>query len=128
MNKVLLLLLLVARPLAQLICGGSPLPLPSSCPLLRFTLSVKWNPSTGQISPQSDDSGRTVYHVRLKGDGARFQKLDVTGVVLSQGGMEAVRSLSNVKVLIINGDASASETILFKTLYVPSSHPRAQRV
>ena len=29
------------------------------CPLLRFTLSVKWNPSTGQISPQSDDSGRT---------------------------------------------------------------------
>jgi hypothetical protein len=62
-----------------------------------------------------------VYFCDRFADKARQSNLGVTGIVLSQGGADAVRALSSLKVLVINGDASSSPATLFAALYGPSS-------
>jgi hypothetical protein len=49
----------------------------------------------------------------------------VTGVALSQGGCEAVRAMSNVKVLCVNGDVKSSEETVFKTMCPTPNLPLA---
>ncbi len=50
---------------------------------------------------------------------ARHKSVEVTGVALSRGGCEAVRAMSNVKVLCANGDVRSSEETVFKTMCPP---------
>jgi hypothetical protein len=47
---------------------------------------------------------------------AQQNTLGVTGIVLSQGGGEAVRALCNLRVVVVNGDVSSSQATLFTTL------------
>jgi hypothetical protein len=95
-----------------------------------------WNSSKGHVTSQMDGSrGVVVSHrsadSRAAKAEARHRSVEVTGVALSQGGCEAVRAMSNVKVLCVNGDIRSSEETVFKTMCPPPtslSHSHTQHI
>ncbi len=103
---------------------ASPLLLPATSPLVKFTLNMLWASSKNQVSSQMDSRRGAVVSYRpadarpAKAE-ARQKSVEVTGVVLSQGVCEAVRAMSNVKVLCLNGDVKSSEETLLKTMFAP---------